>query len=165
MVRRVRSAAKTCGAGAGFVTDVNKWVNKIVGTRVSKAKPTEADPAGTSASQQSFDMKLDHFEALIGILEGEPLYNPSTSDLKVASLQTKFSALQTANDAVKAAVVPLNNAVIARDKELYMEKTGLVIVEQLAKDEVRGTFGFSSPEYKLVSKIKFARMKKIPYQA
>ena len=44
--RGVRSAAKSCGAGKSFVADVNASVNKILGARVSKATPTDADPAG-----------------------------------------------------------------------------------------------------------------------
>lgn len=55
LVRKVRSAAKICGASVEFFKDVNTKVNKIIGVRSTKVTPTQTDPSGTSASQQSFE--------------------------------------------------------------------------------------------------------------
>jgi hypothetical protein len=161
LVRKVRTAAKTCGASAQFYKDVNAKVTKILGERMSKATPTPGDPAGTSASQQSFDNTVNNFDAMVQILAGEPLYVPNETPLKVATLTTKKTALDTANNNVKSNVVPYNNALIARNKALYTTKTGLCDVGQGSKNYVRQVFGFSSPEFKLVSKLKFTRLVKV----
>ncbi len=161
LVRRVRSAAKSCGASPEFVKDVNTLVKKILGERITAVTPTPTDPAGTSASQQSFDLVTDNFEQLVELLKNEPLYNPGTAALKTAALTLKLTAMKNANNAVKNGVVPFNNAVIARDKALYTTTTGLVDVCQASKDEVRSSFGFSSPEFKLVSKLQFRKLKDV----
>jgi len=161
LVRRVRIAAKSSGASKQFFTDVNKAVTKLLGERAEKATPTEKDPAGTSASQQSYDNTVNNMDALVKLLAGEPLYNPSKADLKVAALTAKQTAMNNTNNAVKAGVVPYNKAVIARNKALYTTTTGLVDVGQNSKNEVRGIYGYSSPEFKLVSKLKFTKLAKV----
>ena len=161
LVRKVRSAAKTCGASAQFFKDVNTIVNKILGVRISKVTPTVTDPAGTSASQQSFDMTVDNFDALVQLLAAEPLYAPNEVPLKVVTLTAKKTALETANNNVKSSVVPFNNAVIARNKALYKKTSGLCDVGQGSKDYVRSAFGFSSPEFKLVTKLQFKKLVKV----
>ena len=161
LVRRVRSAAKVCGAEDGFYIDVNKWVVKILGERISAATPTPEDPSGTSASQQSYDNTVNNFGSLVGILAGEPLYAPNEADLQVASLTLKHTKLDTTNNKVKQNVVPFNNAVIARNKALYKETIGLCDVGQASKNYVRSVYGFSSAEFKLVSGIKFTKLAKI----
>lgn len=161
LVRKVRIAAKTCGASAQFYGDVNTIVNTILGVRASAVTPTATDPSGTSASQQSFDMTVDNFEALVLLLAAEPLYAPNEVPLKVVTLTAKHTALDTTNNNVKSSVVPYNNAVIARNKALYKKTIGLCDVGQGSKDYVRQVFGFSSPEFKLVTKLKFTRLAKV----
>jgi hypothetical protein len=161
LVRRVRSYAKSCGASVQFFKDVDTFATKILGERVSAATPTEGDPAGTSASQQSFDNTVNNFGALVGVVSGEPLYNPNEVDLKVVALTAKHTQLNIANNKVKQMVVPYNNAVIARNKALYKTSIGVCDVGQASKDYIRGAFGFSSPEFKLVSKITFKKMVKV----
>lgn len=161
LVRKVRSAARSCGGDDAWLKDVNMAVTKVLGERISKAKATEKDPAGTSTSQQSCDSVLNNFQKLIEILKNEPLYAPNETALQIATLEAKYAAMETANNEVKAGVVPYNNAVIARNKALYMEKTGLCDVGQTSKDYIRSTFGFSSPEFKLVTKIKFTKSVKL----
>lgn len=161
LVRRVRIAAKSSGASKEFYTDVNEIVNKILGERSSKPNPTETDPAGTSASQQSYDNTVNNMDALVQMLIGEPLYNPSKADLKTAALTTKQTNMNKKNNDVKTAVVPYNNAVIARNKALYKTTIGLCDVGQNSKNEVRSIFGYSSPEFKQVSKLKFTKLAKV----
>lgn len=168
LARRIRSAAKACGAKPNWVADVNTIVTKILGERASKVKPlTEeakiagTDPAGTSASQQSFDNTTNNFDRLVKLLGTQPLYGPNENDLKVTTLTAKKTALNNANNAAKTAIVPLNKAIIKRNKALYTPTTGLVDVGQASKDYVRSVFGFSSPEFKLVSKIKFVALVKL----
>ncbi len=159
--RRVRSVAKTCGAKESWVKDVNTVITKLLGERASKAKPTATDPAGTSASQQSYDNTVNNVQKLIEVLKNEPLYTPNEVELQIVTIEAHYTELNKANNDVKVGVVPYNNAVIARNKALYAEKTGLVDVGQASKDYVRGIFGYSSLEFKLVSKLKFTKLAKV----
>lgn len=158
IVRKIRNYAKSCGASDEWIADVSTLVKKILGERVSAATPTPADPAGTSASQQSYDKKVDHFDQLIELLKNEPLYIPNENEIKIITLEAKFSAMDTTNNAVKTGRTPYNNAIIARNKALYTTKTGMIDVGQASKDYVRSTFGFTSPEFKLVSPIRFKKI-------
>ena len=161
LVRKVRSAAKVCGGSDAWVNDVNTVVTKILGERASKATPTETDPAGTSASQQSFDNTTNNFSKLVEVLRNEPLYAPNELPLQIVSLESTLSDMDKSNNKVKVGVVPYNNAVIARNKALYTEKKGLVDVGQASKDYVRSTFGYGSPEFKLVTKFLFKKIVKL----
>lgn len=160
LARRLRTAAKTCGAVEGFYIDVNKIVNKIVGERVSKPVATPTDPAGTSASQMSYDNTVNNMDALAKMLAGEPLYTPNEADLTVAAVTAKTAALDTSNNNVKSGAVGYNKAVIARNKGLYTETTGLCDVGLGSKEYVKQVFGYSSPEYKSVAKIQFRKLTK-----
>jgi hypothetical protein len=161
LVRKVRSAAKSCGAGDQWVANVNTIITKILGERAAKVTPTDTDPAGTSSSQQSFDTTVNNFDVLIQLLANEPLYAPNETALNVTTLTAKRVAMDTANNNVKTGRVPYNNAIIARNRALYATKTGLVDVSQNSKEYVRSTFGFSSPEFKLVTKYKFTKLAKV----
>jgi hypothetical protein len=160
LARRLRTAAKTCGAGAGFIIDVNKIVTKILGERASKAKGTAADPAGTSASQTSFDNTVDSYDKLAKMLDGEVKYAPNEAELTVAAASGVAAGLDGVNNGVKSSAVGYNNAIIGRDKELYADVTGLCAVGQGSKEYVKQVFGYNSPEYRLVSKIKFKQKSK-----
>lgn len=157
IARKVRSSAKSCGAPIEFFKNVDSAVKKILGDRISKPEPTTTDPAGTSASQQSFDNKLDFLDKLIEILKNQPLYSPNEYELSIVGLEVKQTNLENANNAVKTGVSPYNTAIKERNKALYTITTGLVDVAQQSKDYVRSKFGYTSPEFKLVSKIKFKK--------
>ena len=158
LVRRIRSAVKSCGASAEFIADVDTIVSKILGERSTTVTATPADPAGTSASQQSMDNTTNNFFALVELLKNEPLYTPSKADLKIAALTIQYTAMDTSNKGVKVGATPYNLSVTNRNKALYTTTTGLLDVCQSAKDEVRSVFGFSSPEFKQVSAIQFRKL-------
>lgn len=158
LVRKVRSAAKVCGGSDAWFNDVDAVASKILGGRTGKPKPTENDPKGTSTSHQSFDSIINNFGKLIEVLKNEPLYMPNEAPLQIATLEAKLAAMESANNAAKAGIVPYNNTIIARNKALYTDKTGLCDVAQASKDYVRSSFGYSSQEFKLVVKIKFTKL-------
>lgn len=89
LARRLRTAAKTCGAGEGFYKDVNKIITKILGERAGKPTTTPTDPAGTNASQMSYDNTVNNFDALAKMLAGEVKYAPNEADLTVAAATAK----------------------------------------------------------------------------
>ena len=76
-------------------------------------------------------------------------------------MTTKHTDMDAKNNAVKTAVVPYRKALTNRNKALYTADTGLCDVGQAAKDEVRSIFGFSSQEFKQVSKIQFKKLVKV----
>ncbi len=158
LMRRVRSSAKSSGASVQDVADVNTLVTKVLGERMSLAKAAANDPAGTSASQQSFDNTVNSVEKLVKLLSKIPLYAPNEAALKVTALSAKLTAMDTANKAVAKGAVPYKKAVVKRNKALYSSTTGLVDVGQGSKDYIRSAFGYSSPEFKMVSKIKFTKL-------
>ena len=159
LARRIRTAAKTSGAGPGFYKDVDTIITKILGERAEKAKPTEDDPSGTSASQTSFDNMVNHWDALASMLAGETKYVVNEADLSVAGVTAKAAALDKTNNDVKKAAPPYNNAIIARNKDMYSEETGLCAIGQGSKDYIRQVFGFSSPEFRQVTKLQFKVVK------
>jgi hypothetical protein len=153
--RRFRFAAKTCGAGAAFYKDVNTIIAKILGEKMGKPTPTPDDPAGHSTSQTSYDNTVNHFDALATMLGGEPKYAVNEADLTTAAATTLTAELDGLNNSFKEKVVPYNNALISRNKAMYAPETGLCAVGQGSKDYIRQVFGFSSPEFKRVTKIQF----------
>jgi hypothetical protein len=161
IVRKIRNFVKSCGASDEFVADVNTLAKKVLGERATKVTPTPGDPAGTSASQQSYDNIVNNFDALVELLKNEPAYTPNETAIKIVTLDAKVVSLNNANNSVKTGRTPYNTAIIARNKALYTTKTGLCDVGQASKDYVRSTFGFSSPEFKLVSKYKFTTLAKV----
>jgi hypothetical protein len=68
--------------------------------------------------------------------------------------------MKNTNTAAVNAYTPLSNARIDRNKILYDDVTGLVKVAGDVKAYVKSVFGGTSPQYKQVSKLKFAKVGK-----
>jgi hypothetical protein len=176
-----RMLAAFIAAGASKVQIANaKTINrKIQGTRAKAAttiggtptvspgtSPTgpTASPTGkvaatvhhnVSASQQSFDQEIQHFTAFVTLLGSVTAYNPNEADLKTAALNTYLATLNSTNTAAVNAHTALNNALIARNKALYAPATGLCAIAEDVKSYVKSVYGYTAPEYKQVSKLKF----------
>lgn len=108
-----------------------------------------------SASQMSYDNRLDNFDKLIKLLSSVEEYAPNEADLKVASLSALYADLMLKNMTVISAANPLSNARILRDEVLYKKGTGLVDIALDVKAYVKSVYGASSPKYKQVSKLTF----------
>lgn len=105
--------------------------------------------------QLSYDSKLDNMDKLITLLVSVPLYKPNEEDLKVNTLKTLYSNLNSLNSNVVSAFINLSNARIARNNTLYNPLTGLVDIAFDTKMYIKSIFGASSPQFKQVSKVKF----------
>lgn len=57
--------------------------------------------------------------------------------------------------AVINAETPLSTARIARNEVLYKQNTGIVDITVDVKNYVKSVFGATSPQYKLISNLKF----------
>lgn len=152
-----------------IIEGAREYNRKIQGTRATplkskKAKTTETtsnaeEPKTISASQQSYDNLVQHFEDLSNWVAAQSLYKPNEAELKVTALQTYLAKLKKANKDVTDAEPTYKNALQARDVLLYAEKTGLVDVALKSKKYVLSVFKANSAEYKQVSSIKYTRPK------
>ncbi|MBI5538529.1 MAG: hypothetical protein HY951_00585 [Bacteroidia bacterium] len=127
-------------------------------TETTTATSPEAEHKEISSSQMSYDNRLDNFSKLINLLSTEAGYAPNEADLKVTALNTLLASMKTKNTAVINAKTALSNARINRNKILYLDLTSLYNSQLDAKKYVKSVFGASSPEYKLISKIKFIKL-------
>ncbi|MCE5345932.1 MAG: hypothetical protein LLG13_06545 [Bacteroidales bacterium] len=139
---------------------------KIQGVRatpkMSKEEKDNISAAGKevveiSASQMSYDSRLDNFDKLIKLLSSIELYTPNEADLKVDALSGLYNELKTKNDAVVNAAIPLSNARIARNNVLYKDITGMIDVAYDVKAYVKSVFGANSSQYKQIGSLKFTR--------
>ncbi|MBC7493575.1 MAG: hypothetical protein H7221_01110 [Flavobacterium sp.] len=160
---KVFAAVKSAGLPQSVIDDADTINRKIQG-RSSKNKQTpvegETPSDGTSTAQQSYDMQLDYLEKQIELLAIQPKYKPNETPLKIITLNTYKTQLDTINKAVKTNYTPYKNAMIARDKKLYSSETGLIDRTKSVKNYIKSVFGTSSPEYKLISALKFKAPKK-----
>ena len=168
LVTRVMNFLKASGVSAQVYNQVNTVARKVKGTRASAIVKPEppvegAEPAPVtkqvSSAQMGYDSRAENFGKMIQLLAGIAEYNPNENDLKVATLAALQEELKTKNNAVIAADVPFSNARIARNKVLYTETTGLCDVALTVKNYVKAIFGATSPQFKQISSLKFAKLR------
>jgi hypothetical protein len=168
LATRVVNALSSSDAIRQTVDDAKTINARIQGKKAKPGKKapkdseaSEAKPEKTaSTSQQSFDKMIEHFTKLSETLTVETKYTPNEPELKVASINAVIADLKAKNTAVINATTAFSNALIARDKLLYTEKTGLVDVALDVKNYVKSVFTTSSPQYRQVSKLQFTRPKR-----
>jgi len=160
---KVLNALKGASAPATVIADAETINRKIQGKRAGNT--TEEVPIGeapndkNSVSQQSYDMKIDHFEKLIELADVEPVYNTNEEPLKIVNLTAYKTDLETINTAVKTAYIPYKTAMQTRDIKLYTPQTGIVDTAQTVKNYVKSVFGPKSPQYKQISGLIFTKIK------
>ena len=164
LTTRVINALSSTDASDKTIADAKGFNRKIQGKKASGTAVAPTDPATPapktiSASQQSYDQLTQHLNGLISTIQSEPTYAPNENDLKVTTLTSKAATMLAKNNAVATEYTAISNARIARDKGLYTDKTGLVAIAGDVKDYVKSVFGFTSAEYKQISKIKFSTVK------
>ncbi len=159
LTTRLINALDAAGETDKVVADARTIGRKITGVRKSKKieNPDPEDKKNISASQQSYDNRLENFSKLKVLLAQVQLYDPNETELKISTLETLIADLKAKNTAVVSTTTPLSNARIERNKILYNKNTGLVDVAFEAKKYVKSVFGATSPEYKQISSIRFTR--------
>ena len=165
-VTRIVNAVQASAVPPEVIADVRTIARKLTGSRAKpKAPDVPDDPAtpedesfsSNSASQMSFDSRIENFDKLIQLLAAQAGYAPNEAELTVAGLQTLHTSMKAANLAVTNAYTALSNARIDRNKELYDAITGLVTIALEVKAYVKSLFGVSSMEYQEISAIQFTR--------
>ena len=164
------------GANEQTIKDFKTINAKVQGSKLTKAdsglaeapSETTIDAANStalpskksiSASQQSYDNLIDHYDKLIKLLASVPSYTPTENSLKVTTLNTLLANLKSANTLAYTKVVSVSNARIARNKVLYDNTDALVKLAKLVKAYIKGKFGAKSPEYAQISALKFTVIK------
>lgn len=164
LIIKVANAAYACDISKNTKDDIKSIMRKLTGRRLKpKNVSTTQVPGGTevlpprthSASQMSFDQRIENFDKLIQLLKGVPTYAPNETDLTIVSLTAILASLRTTNTAVQTTNVAISNARLNRNKVLYTPKTGLHDIALAIKSYVKSLYGPSSPQYKQISKIKF----------
>ncbi len=160
---RLVNAFAATDASVEMVKDAKAINRKLQGKRAKAIEapidPNAPAPTTISASQQSYDQLIEHFNNLIELLKTEPTYTPNETELKIVTLTAQLAALKAANTTVSTAYTAVSNSRIARDKTLYKDKTGLYDITGDVKNYVKSLFGATSPEFKQISKIKFTKPK------
>ena len=167
LVTRVVNSFAASGADQNAVDDAKAIKRKIDGAR-AKALPKddpetpEDESKGHSVSQRSYSQTAEFFDELITFLgTNSAFYNPNETTLQLTTLNTRSGVMKTANSDVNGAAVPLSNARIARDVQLYTERSGLVDLAGLVKKYVKSLYGADSLQFKQISKLEFRKDKKI----
>lgn len=162
LATRLISALETTNASKETINDAKGFNRKMRGQRASKKKtsddPNQPAPKTISASQQSYDQLIQHFEGLIAVLQSEPSYAPNEEDLKIASLHAKVTQLKTNNNNVSVAYASVSNARIERDKVLNNPDTGLVDIASEIKKYIKSVFGPTSEQFAQVKGIQFKKI-------
>ena len=168
LVTRIINALDASNVSKQAVSDAKTIARKIQGRRSSQVLPTIPDDPNTpedesqksiSASQMSYDLRIQNFEQLIQLLSSITGYAPNENDLKVTTLTTLLADLKTKNSTAISALAPLSNARLSRNTVLYAAETGLVDIAAEVKKYVKSVYGATSPQYKQISGLKFTRIK------
>lgn len=164
---QILAAVKTSSdADPQTIKDLTTINRKIQGARAPKKEaepvgPNVPAPENISASQQSYDMKYDHFTKFTNLIATIPSYLPNEANLKIAAIQAFKASLLAANASVQNTYEAVNLARIQRDKTLYKAGTGVYAIQDLVKEYVKGAFGAKSIQYKQMVAIKFTIPKKL----
>lgn len=166
LVTRIINALDSTEASAQIVADAKSISKKIQGVR---AKPKTSapidpnnpnpDPKTISASQMSYDSRIENLDKLVKLLAGQPEYTPNETELAVPALETLQSNLKDLNTTAVTTYTDVSNSRIARNNILYSPVTGLVEIAGSVKKYIKSVFGATSPEYKQVSAIQFKTIK------
>ena len=168
LITRVNNALKASDTTVQVDDSAQTIVRKLQGRRASakitdeEKKALEAEGKEVnqiSATQLSYDSRLENLDKLIMLLESVPYYKPNEEDLKVESLKSLQTDLRAKNNDVVVASIQLSNARIARNELLYKPLTGLVDTAFDFKVYIKSVFGATSPQYKQISKLKFVDKK------
>jgi len=166
LTTRLVNALDASSVTRQIVADAKTYARKLQGKRASAKLPTIIDNPATpvdesqksiSASQMSFDNRIENLDKLIQLLSSQTAYTPNEADLKVTALTTLIADMRAKNTAVINAYTPLSNTRIARNNILYATGTGLVDIAGEVKKYVKSVYGATSPQYKQVSGLQFTK--------
>jgi hypothetical protein len=163
LATRIEGSVASSDASEATLKDLKTITRKIKGTRAipkkkntttTNTQETDNNTNYISVSQMSYDSRIGHMDKLIQFLLTIG-YNPNEQDLTIESINAIHDEMKASSTEVKTITVPLKNARINRNKSLYDPITGLVARAKTIKQYIKSVFGYNSPEYKAIHKIKF----------
>lgn len=164
LITRVNNALTASDSTMQMDESAQTIIRKLQGRRAVAKLTEEAKKAleeegkevtQISASQMSYDNRLDNLDKLIALLTTVTQYSPNEEELKVESLKTLYDDLKAKNADVISAYVQLDNARNIRNEILFKPLTGIVDISFDVKAYVKSVFGATSPQYKQISKLSF----------
>jgi len=111
-----------------------------------------------SASQMSFNSRLDHYFKITTLLKAVGNFNPEEPEFKFDALDAYGKTLDSSNNGQMKAYAILNKAQDERNKLLY-GLDGLCDLAAQVKEYIKSVFGAKSPEFKKISTIPFVKRK------
>ena len=146
------------------IADARVFNRKIQGKQTTK-KTTSTDPSipaarTISARQLSYDLRIQHFQNIISILESHPSYTPFEPELQIPTLKTKITNLINHNENEAIAKTALSNARIHRNKILYTNKESIITIAGEVKKYIKSAYGAASPTYGEIKGYRFKLPKK-----
>lgn len=154
---RILNAVEACGADLNTVHNVRMYVRKLQGNRAIPVVVTDLTVLH-SVSQKGYVNQADHLKNIILILKTIALYNPNVNALKIVTLESLLASLLAANALVNSTEAVTDMARTERNIYFNEPRTGLVAVCQLAKKEVKATYGAKSPQYLMISGLEFRKI-------
>ena len=153
LITRVVNASEATDISKQVQDDIKTIARKLQGKRATQKKeetppnpenPAEEPTKSISASQMSFDQRIENFDKLIQLLASQPDYIPNETELTVAELGNLLLQLRTKNTEAINAFTPLSNARISRNTLLYAKESGLVDISIDVKSYVKSLYGATS---------------------
>ena len=143
---------------AKTIEDAKSINAKIQGTRIKmKAKsdnPEEQTP-GNSVSRQSYDSIYENFKSLNNLVQQDGNYIPTETDVNIAGLTAKETAMFTANQDIASQTNNLSNKRIVRNNRFYVGDESLIAVARGVKKYIRGKYGVTSPQFAQIRSLLF----------
>jgi hypothetical protein len=169
LVTKIVNEVMVCDVTDDYKSSVRSLANEIRGIRATAkinmepgdpGMPTNKTIVQISASQQGFDNKLFNLEKLLEMLKAQPNYTPTEPGLMLPAIQSVIDNLKLKNKAVTETTPLLDNARIARNKEMYDKVAGGNVLAGKVKRYFKAMFGGNSAEYHAVAKLKFRDLSK-----
>lgn len=168
LITKVVNSLEASDVPKQIVPDARTIAKKLQGIRASKKQPTVIDDPLTpedesqksiSASQMSFDNRIENLDKLVQLLQSQGGYSPNEPELTVSSLHSLLAELRNKNTAAINSYMLLNNARIHRNNLLYGPETGIFDICSDVKKYIKSVFGADAQEYKQINTLKFTKPK------
>lgn len=158
---RVMNAIIASGAEEKTIKSARTLMRKLWGKRAGKMEestdPTQPVTEMNSTSQRGIDQMIEHYTALLEIIQIIPEYQPNETELQTTNLLAFKTELIDADNLVKQCDTDWENCRIVRYDFMYVLKTGFAATAKLVKSYVKSVYGASSAQYKQLSALQFTR--------
>lgn len=142
-----------------LIKDAKGLADQIRGHKINPRTLPDGSPDldHISNSHMSFVQRAEHFEMLVMLYQGEPLYNPIEIEFMTTTLEAFAKSLKDKNEELSGILAPLIKLRLDRDHKLYDKNTGILDLVKRCKKYVRGKYKYGTPETKSITSIKFTR--------